>query len=73
MLEQLLSASEDNYLDVSGRHVENVEDPSHPPVVREHKSVIEHDGCGMPLLDQHFREDKADEYGDLLLWVPMLR
>ena len=55
------------YLGIPGHHVENVEYATHPPVVREHKGVIKNNGRRVTLFDQHLREGKADEYGNLFL------
>ena len=63
----MLAAGKNNHLDVSGRHVEDVEYAAHPPVVRKHKGVIKNDGGRVALLDQHLREGQPDEDSNLFL------
>ena len=66
-LKKLLPAGKNDDLDVSGCHIENVKHAAHPPIIRKHKGVIQHDRSRVPLFDKHFCECQANQNGDLLL------
>ena len=66
-LEELPPARQNDYLDVPGRHIEDVEHAAHPAVVRKHERIIKNNGRRVTLFDQHFRKRESDQDGDLFL------
>lgn len=66
-LEELFPTGQDDDLDLSGDHIEDVKHTLHAPVIREHESIIEDHSRGVALLHKHLGKGEANQHRNLLL------